>query len=140
MPDVVQACIRPKGDDSIEKRLLTVCACQEPRLHAMPDIVQPGVLAKVCEGMPREMLSKRVCCKIAMMDCHVRRQSTACAAQMPFGHATPDVFRSCVLSKGDDNLPRLMSSDCMCCLMYTMACLPSKGRTGMPRTTPYDRV
>ena len=107
------------------------------------DVVRPNELAKVHEGMPREISSGRVCCAIAMMDYHVRHHWTMCAAKGPCGHATPDVVRSCVLSMGDDNMPRPRSSDRMCCLMYIMSCharrqyfmCATQGLRGIPRLT-----
>ena len=120
--NVIRPFMLPKDYDSIGKHRLTVCAGQRPLWHATPDIIRPGVIAKVHEGMPCEMLSDHVCCTIAMKDCHVQRHYTMCATQGLCGHATPDVVRSCVLSKGDDNMPCPMSSRRMCCLMEIMAC------------------
>ncbi|TMW80713.1 hypothetical protein EJD97_016250 [Solanum chilense] len=57
-----------------------------------------------------------------MMVCHDRRRLTICADQGPYRNAFPDVIRSCVLSKGDNNMPRLTSCDCGCYPRETMAC------------------
>ena len=70
MPDVVKPCMLPKGNDSIGKRRLTVCAGQGPLWHATPDVIRPGVIAKVHEDMPCEMSSDHMCCTIAMMHLH----------------------------------------------------------------------
>ena len=51
---------------------------------------------------------------MAMKACHVWRHPTACVTQGPWWHSTPYVFRSCELSKGDDNKPHSMSSDTIC--------------------------
>ena len=53
--NVIRQFMLPKDYDSIGKHRLTVCAVQGPRWQASPDAVRPFVLAKVHEGMPREM-------------------------------------------------------------------------------------
>ena len=88
MPDVVQPCMLPKGNDSIGKRRLTMCAGQGPLWHATPEVIRLGMMAKVHEGMPCEMSSDHMCCTIAMMDCHVRHYFTVCATLGLCGHAT----------------------------------------------------
>ncbi|TMW86570.1 hypothetical protein EJD97_021200, partial [Solanum chilense] len=57
-----------------------------------------------------------------MMLCHARCHPTVCATQEPCGHTTPNDVRSCVLSKGNDNMPRPTSSDHVCFARAMMAC------------------
>ena len=67
----------------------------------------------VVEGdndMPCQILSVCVCGKRAMMAFHARCHWNLCAVQGLNRHATPEVVRSCVLSKGYDGRPRPMSS------------------------------
>ena len=57
----------------------------------------------------------------------------------------PDIVRPCVLPKGDDVMPRPMSSDRMCSLKAMMACharpcVLSKGDDGMQRLTSFESV
>ena len=56
------------------------------------------------------------------MECHSRLHPTTCAAQWPCRHVTPDVVRSCVLSKGDDKLPHQTLSDYVYSPKEMMAC------------------
>ena len=66
----------------------------------------------------------------AIMECHAQRHPTVCASQGTFGHATPNVIRPCVQSKGDDS-------------MHAQRCpsvLLSKGDDYMPRPTSFDRL
>ena len=75
--------------------LPTVCAVQRRLWHATPDVVQPCVLPKGDDGMPRPTLSYRVCCPKAVMSSHAR------------------CYRLCVLSKGGDVMPR-PTLPCVC--------------------------
>ena len=99
----------------------------------MPDIIRPCMVSNRDDGMPRPRLSDRVCCPRAMMACHAqhlstrcmlsksndgihaRRILTMCIGQRTLLHATPDILRSCILSKGDDVMRRLTSSHRVCC-------------------------
>ena len=45
------------------------------------------------------------------MACHARGNPIVGAAQEPCERAAPDVVRSCVFLKGNDNMERLTSSD-----------------------------
>ena len=63
-----------------------------------------------------------VYCAISMMVCHVRCHPTVFATQEQRGLATPDDVKSCVLSKGNDNIPRPTSSDYVCFARAMMAC------------------
>ena len=45
-----------------------------------------------------------------------------CAAQGRLWHATPDVVRPFMVSKGDDGMPCPMSFDRLCCPKAMMAC------------------
>ena len=113
--------------------------------------------------MPRSTSSDRVCCPRAMMSCQARRcrscvlpncddgmphpkLPTVCAVQGRRCHATPDIVRPCVLSKGEDVMPCLMSSDCVCCPKAMMSCharrcrpcVRSKGGDVMPHVMLSD--
>uniref|UniRef100_A0A494G8Z8 Uncharacterized protein n=1 Tax=Solanum lycopersicum TaxID=4081 RepID=A0A494G8Z8_SOLLC len=57
-----------------------------------------------------------------MMVCHARCHPTVCATKGQCGLDTPDDVKSCVLSKGNDNMPRPMSSDYVCFSKAMMAC------------------
>ena len=57
-----------------------------------------------------------------MMACHARRCPTICAAQTPYGHSTPYVVRSCMLSEGDYNMPHQTPYDRVCFTMAMMVC------------------
>ena len=71
----------------------------------MSDVVRPCVLSKGGDGMPRLTSFDRVCCLKAEMSCQARCSLTVCAAQGRSCHATPDVVRQCVQSKGGDVMP-----------------------------------
>ena len=73
-------------------------------------------------GMSRHTSSYRVCCPMAMLACHARHHPIVCNAQVLCGHATPDNIQSCVLSKGDDNMPHPTSSDCLSFLRAMNSC------------------
>ena len=118
------------------------------------------------DGMPRPTSFDRLCSPKVMMACHARRLSTVCAVQRRRCHATLDIFRPCVLPKGDDGMPRPMSFDCLCCPKVMMACHARCCQTvsaslkammacharrrstvcafqrtdGMPRSTSFDRL
>ena len=52
----------------------------------------------------------------------------------------PDVFRSCVMPKGDDGIPRPTSFDSVCCPRAVISChvrlyVPTKGGDSLPRLT-----
>ena len=72
--------------------------------------------------MSRPTLFDRVCRPWAMMSCHARRRSIVCAAQGRLCHATPDVVRLCVLSKGGDVVPRSTLFDRVCFPKAMIAC------------------
>ena len=69
------------------------------------------VLPKGDAGMSRPTSFDRMCYLKTMIACHARRRSTVCVIQRRRWHATPDIIQSCLLSKGDDGMPRLTSSD-----------------------------
>ena len=78
--------------------------------------------SKGYDGMPRPTSFDRVCSPKAVMDCHVRCRSTVCALQRRLFHVTPDVVRSCLLSRVYDGMPRRMSFGRVCCPKAMMAC------------------
>ncbi|TMW89155.1 hypothetical protein EJD97_017589 [Solanum chilense] len=119
-----------RGNDDIYRLTLfdRVCSRRSMIAFSTPDVIQPCVLDKGYDCMPRPTYSNRVFCARAMMTCHVlslptvccpsakithhtRLYPTTCAAQWPCEHATPDVIRLSVMSKGNDNMPRPTSSD-----------------------------
>ena len=118
----------------------TVCDVQRRWWHSMPDIIRPWMVSNRDNSMPRPRLSDRVCCPRAMIACHARHHSTRCMlsksddgiharriltmciGQRTLLHATPDILRSCILSKGDDVMRRLTSSHRVCCPRVMMAC------------------
>ena len=81
-----------------------------------------NVTIMIDDDMPRPTSSNHVCCSRVVMACYTRHSPTVCAAQGPCGHATLYVIRSCVLSKGDDNIPCPTSSDRLCFLRAMMKC------------------
>ena len=72
----------------------------------MPDVVPLFVHSKGEDGMTRLTSSDHVCFPMEMMEFHSRRHPTMCDAQWPCEHATPDIVRPCLQSKGDDGMPR----------------------------------
>ena len=115
------------------------CHARPCRLYVLfkgSDVMpRPDVANRVC--CPRAGMSfhgptssDRVCSQRAVMSCHARCRSTVCAIQRRGCHATPDVVRLCVLSKGGDVMPRLTSLDRVF----------FKGGDGMPRLTSSDRA
>ena len=91
-------------------------------MHATPNVVRPGVLSKGGDVMPRPTTSDRLCSPREVVSCHARCPSTVCAAQRQLYHATPDIVRPSVLSKGGDVVPRTTSFDCVCCPKDMMEC------------------
>ena len=71
-----------------------------------------------------------MCCPSAIMTCHAQHPPTVCN------------------SKGDDGIPRPMSSDCVCCPKVIMECdalrhstmCIAKDHVGIPRPTSSDRM
>ncbi|TMW85119.1 hypothetical protein EJD97_023746 [Solanum chilense] len=99
-------CLQSKGDDGMQHPMF--CDRVEDGMsHSTSfDCVFPNGY----DGMLRSKSSDHVFCPMSMMACYVQSHPTMCAAQGPYGHATYDVIRSCVLSKGNDNMPRPTSS------------------------------
>ncbi|TMW84816.1 hypothetical protein EJD97_024314 [Solanum chilense] len=56
------------------------------------------------------------------MECQSRRRTTVCAAQGQCWHATHDVVRLCLLTKGHAGMPHLTLFDRLCCPRLMMAC------------------
>ena len=63
------------------RRRSTICAALRRLWHTTLDVVQPCVLPKGDNGMPRPTSFDQLCYPKAMMACHARRSSTVCAAQ-----------------------------------------------------------
>ena len=102
------------------------------RLHYMPDSVWPSVcflrpmntcnvwrsptvcmLSNCNDGMPCLTSSNRVFIPRVMIKCHTWQSSTMYIVQVQWSHVTLVVVRSCVLSKGYDNMSFLTSSNCV---------------------------
>ena len=123
------------------RRHPTMCAVQRRRWHVTPYIVRlrvlpnhnvgiatlhvirPCVLSKVHVGMPRPRLFDQLCCPRAMLTFHARRRRIVYAFQQQRWHATPDVARSCIRSKGDY---------CIATTYVVRMCVFHKGDDGMP--------
>uniref|UniRef100_A0A3Q7GPC6 Uncharacterized protein n=1 Tax=Solanum lycopersicum TaxID=4081 RepID=A0A3Q7GPC6_SOLLC len=105
MPDVYRPSVLSTGNDSIPCSMLfdRVCclqakiACharrrptnyvvQGQRCRITTDFIRPRVFPNSDDGVPHKTSSDRVCCPREMWACHA------------------NVSRSCVLSKGDDNI------------------------------------
>ena len=88
------------------------------------------------------------CCPSAVMSCHARRCLTVRVVQGYYCHATPDIVRPCVQSKGSDIMPRPMSFHHVCCPKAVMSCharrcrpcVLSKSVHVMPRPTSSDHA
>ena len=84
-----------------------------------------------------------VCCPKTVMSCHAQRRLIVCAVQGRLCHATPNVVRLCLRSKGGDVMPRPMSSHRECSPRAVMSCharhrspcVLSKGGDIIPRLT-----
>ena len=123
MHDVVKPCVLPKGGDVMQRVTSSyrVC-CPNAVMSCDAQRCRPCVLSKGGDIMPRVTSSDGACSPRAVMSCHARRRPTVRAVQWKRCHPTPDVVRSCVLSKGGDVMPRPTSSDCVCCPKAVMSC------------------
>ena len=108
---------------------LTVCVVQGLLCHSTPDVVRPCVKSKGNDGIPCSKFFNCVCFLNAMMECQAGRYSTVLAFQGRRCHATPDVVRSCLLSKGVDVMPRPTSFDHVCCPKAMIACHARRSST-----------
>ena len=141
MPDVVRLCVKSKDKERMKRstffnrmccprytischtrRSLTMCFSQRQWWHATPDVVRPYVISKGNDYMPRRTLSDRLFCPMALMACHAQCRATICISQRTWWHATPYVFQSCLLSKGDDNMLHMMPFDHVYFPMAKMEC------------------
>ena len=139
----------------------TVCAFLGPWWHSMSEFIRSCVHFKGYDVMPRLTFSDHVCCWRIMMTCHARTYPRLCAVQGLWWHATLDVVRLSVQSKGDDGMSRSASSYHVYCPRDTLAfharccvtvcavqgrrwhamrdiiwsCMLSKGEDGMPGST-----
>ena len=111
-----------KGDDGIPRLMSSDCVCCPKVIMAYDALViRPCVFPKDHEGIPRPTSSDSMYCPKEMMACQAQHFQTVYPTQSPCIHATPNVIRLCVQSKGDDEMSRPTSSDCVCCLMAIMA-------------------
>ena len=129
-PDIVRPCLLSKGYDGIPcvtlsdcvsypkpmmtchvRHRLTVRAVQGPNGNPRPPSFQPYLYSNGYDGMLRPTLSNCICNPSAKMACHARHHSILCVVQGLLWHATLDVVRPSMMSKGDDDIPCLMLSD-----------------------------
>ena len=96
------------------RRRPTVCAVQGRCFHATSDVVRPCVMPKGDDGMPSPTSSHHAYSPRAVISCQARHRLTVCAFHARLCHATPDIVRPCVLSKGGDGMPRPTSFDRVC--------------------------
>ena len=69
--------------------------------------------------MPRPTSFDCVCCPMA---CHATPEVLRSCVQSKGGNGMPDVVRPCALSKGDDGMSCLMSFDHVYCPKAVMTC------------------
>ena len=105
----------------------TVCASQMRWWHATPDVIQPCVLSKGSDVMPRPTSSDCVCCPRAVMACHARR-CRPCVISKAVMSCHARCCRPCALYKCGDVMPRLTSFDRLCYPKAIMAC-HARGRS-----------
>ena len=130
------------------RRHSSVFAAQQRWCYATPNVVRPSVLSKGGDGMSCSTSSDRVCSRREVMSCHARCRLTVCAAQRRWYHATTDVVRPSVLSRGGNDMSRPTSFERVCCPKAVMSsspnvvlsCVLPKGDDGMPRPTSFDHV
>ena len=72
--------------------------------------------------MPRLTSFDCLCCPKTMMAFYARHRLIVRDVQGRCCHATPDVVRPCVLSKGSDVMARLTSFDHVCYPRELMSC------------------
>ena len=101
---------------------LTMCASYGLYSHATLDIIQPCVIPKGNNGMSSPTSSRHLCYPMPMRSCHAQHHQTMCAIQRRLRHAKFNMVRPCLYFKGDDGLPCLPPSDCVCCPRTMMAC------------------
>ena len=115
MTDVVLPCVLPKGNDGMPRPTYSDrMYIQGKWLHATPNIVRPFVLPYGADGMPRPLSCDNMHLPKAMMACHALRVPIVFVFQGRWQHATPDAIWSCILSNGEDGMPRSMSSERVC--------------------------
>ena len=101
---------RPKSSDRALSPM-AVISCHARRRH----VVFCPMAVMSCHDRPR-------CSPRAMISFHAPHRPTVGAVQGRRWHATPEVIRPCVLSKGGDGMPHPMSSDFLCCPKAMIAC------------------
>ena len=118
-PDVVRSSMLPKGNDGMPRltsfdRMCCPRAVISCHARRRPIVFCPMAVMS-CHDRPR-------CSPRAMISFHAPHRPTVGAVQGRRWHATQDVIRPCVLSKGGDGMPHPMSSDCLCCPKAMIAC------------------
>ena len=100
----------------------TMCDAYGRYSNATADIIQPCVIPKGDYGMSSLTSSGHLRCPMPMRSYHARHHQTMCAIQRRLSHAKFNMVRPCLYFKGDDGLPCLPPSDCVCCPRAMMAC------------------
>ena len=82
MPDVVGLCVLPKRDYGMPcPTWFDRVRYQKAVRHVLPDVVQPSVLSKGGDDMPRPTLSDLACSPREVVSCHARHCLTVCAVK-----------------------------------------------------------
>ena len=127
----------------------TVCAALRRWCHSTPDVIRPCVLLNGHNGIPCSTSSDRVCCPKVMITCYTQCRFIMYTFQGQWWYAKVDVVLSCVLSKGNDGMPRRTSSDPVYAIkkgrLHAMPyvirpCGRCNRNDGMPRPTSSDHV
>ena len=112
MDDVVRPYALSHGFGRIPCSMSSDLLCCPKALMTCHDrVVRLCELSKGYVVMQQSVLSGRVGCPRDIMACHARRRLSVNAIQRLRRHSMPDFVRLCVLSKGDDGMPRSMLSD-----------------------------
>ena len=72
------------------------------------------LLLKGDDGTPHLTWYDHVYFPRAMMECHTRHRWFICVVQEGWWHSMPDIIRPCVITKGDNGMPRLTSFVYVC--------------------------
>ena len=122
-PDVVRECMLSKGDIGMPRPAsFNMCVVQERRWHVTSDIVWRLVLPNENDGMLCPTSSDPVIWQKAMWPCHAWHHPILCGVLGQWYNATHNVIRSCMISKGDYNIPHPMLFDCVCFPRVMMTC------------------
>ena len=119
--DVVRPCMLSMGDTCMPcPTSFIMCVFQEQRWHVTSDIVWRWVLPNEIDGMLCPTSSDHVIWQKAMWPCRACHYPILCGVLGQWYNATHNVIRSCMISKGDYNIPHPILSDRVCCLRAMM--------------------